>query len=93
MTGEFKSLEEYAIYRLEAYQKEVELLQEQIGELQDLLDEQGKVLQVLDEYICLSSTGAYVDMKYVPVDSRDGKVIAECFGLALKKGEKNEPES
>lgn len=88
-----KTLEEYAIKRLEAYRKEVEQLQEQIREQQDLLDEQGEVLQILDNYICLTSNSEFIDMKYISSESHDAKVIAECFGLTLKKGEKNEPES
>lgn len=86
MKGDFISLEEYAVHRLEVYRNEVAQLQEQIQEQQELLDEQGEVLQILDCYIELTTSGEFVSMNYIPIESHDAKVVAKCFGLTLKKG-------
>ena len=84
------TLEGYAIHRLEAYRKEVAMLQDQIREQKELLDEQGEVLQVLDHYMEMTSSGEFIGMEYIPVDSRDAKIVANCFGLNLKRRETND---
>lgn len=88
------TLEGYAIHRLEAYRKEVELLQEQIREQQELLDEQGEVLQILDRHIQVTDEKYYITMGFIPVESYEAEKVAKCFGITLPKKEaKDEPES
>lgn len=85
MKGDFISLEEYAVHRLEAYRNEVAQLQEQIREQQELLDEQGEVLQILDRHIQVTDNKYYITMGYISVEAYEAEKVAKCFGLTLPK--------
>lgn len=88
------TLEGYAVARLEAYRREIKLLQDQIKEQQELLDEQGEVLQILDRHIQVTDNKYYITMGYISVESYEAGKVAKCFGITLPKKEvKDEPES
>ena len=84
------TLESYAIRRLEGYRNEIMKLQEQIRDQKELLDEQGRILMILSNYIHVTDSGDYIKSDYISIETYDAKKIAECFGLNIKRGENHD---
>ena len=90
--NETRTLEAYAIQRLEEYRNEIKLLNETIKEQKELLDKQGEILQVIDERLSLSESGNYLCFDWTAVDNRAGKKLVEFFGLTVPKKEEEEDD-